>query len=412
MMVVDILKELIRIDTRSSCANETEAAVYLKNICDRYNIDNEIVEPVKGKGSIVAHIPGRDKNKGELLLLSHLDTAEYGDLGKWKFHPCSAAEYKGRIFGRGTIDCKGLVSLWLSMLINIRERNVLPERGIIFAAVSDEENGGKYGMEYLIENNQLIRNCWYVIGEGGGFPIKLGNTIYFTCQNAEKGKRSYQIDNAEMDDVEECKETYVGEPVKALIKGLSATKIYNMALVVFLLKQSLMRSNKRRIDVNSLLCSSYNQNRTRQKAMLNISYLPGTNEKAIERILKNTGLNDYDIRLTADIPPSHTAVDTHLYDIIAGETAKQYPKSKVIPYTTPGYSDNRFLRDRGKVVYGYFPLSLEDELSGIHGYNEHISISGLLDACNLMYNVLTVFCGIDNNIPKGYNYIKRSNPGG
>ena len=178
----------------------------LKIYANKSNIDNEIVEPVKGKGSIVAHIPGRDKSKGELLLLSHLDTAEYGDLGKWKFHPCSAAEYKGRIFGRGAIDCKGLVSLWLSMLINIRERNVLPERGIIFAAVSDEENGGKYGMEYLIEN-QLIRNC--LCHRRGEDSHKAWQYHLFTCQNAEKGKRSYQIDNAEMDDVEECKETYV-----------------------------------------------------------------------------------------------------------------------------------------------------------------------------------------------------------
>lgn len=393
-MVTDILKALIRIDTRSSCANETEAAVYLKNICDRYNIDNEIIEPVKGKGSIVAHIPGRDKSKGELLLLSHLDTAEYGDLGKWKFHPCSAAEYKGSIFGRGAIDCKGLVSLWLSMLITIRERNVLPERGIIFAAVSDEESGGKYGMEYLIENNELIRNCRYVIGEGGGFPIKLGNTTYFTCQNAEKGKRSYQIDNAATAYVEENEEAYVGKPVYGLIKGLSVTKIYDMTLVIFLLKQFLMRGNKRRIDANSLLCSSYHLDRTGQKGMLNISYLPGTSEKDIERILKNTGLNNYDIKLVADIPPNHTAVDTDLYDIIAGETANQYSRSKAIPYTTPGHSDNRYLRDRGKIVYGYFPISLEDKLSGIHGYNERISILGLLDACKLMYKILTVFCGI------------------
>lgn len=171
-MIIDILKDLIKIDTRTAIANETEAAAYIKELCDEFNIESKIIEPAEGKGSLIAYIPGRDRSKKELLLLSHLDTAEFGDLNKWKFSPLAAKEYKGRIVGRGAIDCKALVSIWLSVLINIRKSNLHPERGIIFAAVSDEENGGKYGMEYLVQNDELIKKCGYVIGEGGGYPIK------------------------------------------------------------------------------------------------------------------------------------------------------------------------------------------------------------------------------------------------
>ncbi len=389
-MIESILQDLIRIDTRTSAANETEAAVYLKKVCDRFDIENEIIEPIKGKGSFIAHIPGWDKSKKELLLLSHLDTAEFGDLSRWKFHPLSAVEFKGRIVGRGAIDCKGLVSLWLSILVNIRKSNFHPARGIIFAAVADEENGGKHGMEYLIENNELIKNCEYVIGEGGGYPIRIGDTLYYTCQNAEKGSVSYRIEK-KADDAEDSKEYHVGSPLINLLKGLSIAKIYNLELLCFLMKQSLLRTHKRRLDLNSLACSSYCFAKHEGNTVLTINNIPGSNNMNAERILNKAGIHGDEKKVASYVPANYTAVSTELYQLIVSETRKASPNNRVIPYTTPGYSDNRFLRYKGKTVYGYFPLSFEDSLSGIHGYNENISIRGLLDSYRLMNNIVLRF---------------------
>lgn len=391
-MIKDILQDLIKIDTRTSIANETEAAVYLKKVCDQFNIENEIIEPVKGKGSFVAHIPGWDKSKKELLLLSHLDTAEFGDLSRWKFHPLSAAEYKGRIVGRGAIDCKGLVSLWLSILINIRKSSPSPpERGIIFAAVADEENGGKYGMEYLIENNELIKNCEYVLGEGGGYPIKLGDTIYYTCQNAEKGSVSYQVETA-LNRIEDGKETYVRNPLVNLLKGLS-TGIYDLELLQFLVKQALSKTHKRRLSLKALTCDSYYVDKNEKGIFLTVKSIPNSKEMNYRSILNKMGLGGH-IKITNNFTSTYTAINTKLYNLIVSETSKLSSDYKVIPYTTPGYSDNRFMRSMKKTVYGYFPLSLEDSLSGIHGNNESISIKGLLNAKCLMNNIVSKFTNI------------------
>jgi acetylornithine deacetylase/succinyl-diaminopimelate desuccinylase-like protein len=389
-MITDILKELIKIDTRSSVLNEISAALFIKNICDRFGIENRIIEPVKGKGSIVAHIPGRDKSKEELLLLSHLDTAEFGDLSKWRFDPCEAVEFKGRIFGRGAIDCKGLVSLWLSLLVDIVRNNLQLERGIIFAAAADEESGGKYGMGYLIENDELIRRCKYVIGEGGGFPIKLGKVTYYTCQNTEKGVASFSADRHFMKENEHS-EIFVGSILLNILKGLTINGLYNIELFKFLFKQFLLSSAHRRIDVNSLLRNSFCWHNLGQNALAEIRYLPGTNIKAIHRILADEGI-DYPYKDISNVPPTYTDICTALYKIISEQTEGTFKNTKVIPYTTPGYSDNRFLRSCGKVVYGYFPLSAEDKLAGIHGYNECISISGLSDSFNLMKNIIIKFC--------------------
>lgn len=390
-MITEILKDLIKIDTRTSISNETAAALYLKNICDHFRIACEIIEPVKGKGSIIAHIPGRDQSKAELLLLSHLDTAEFGDLTKWRFQPCAAVEHQGRIFGRGAIDCKGLVSLGISILIHIRKYNLQPERGIVLAAVADEENGGRYGLGHLIENHQLIQNSKYVLGEGGGFPIKLGNTCYYTCQNAEKGRMSFEVADYNLNRSAD-QETFVGNPLINLFKGLWKTKLYDRELVKVLWRQLLLKDSVRRLNLDALLQHSYYWTKAGEQAILNISSLPGTDARVINGIFKHLGIGNGNVKPVSNIPPTHSPLNTKLYAMIVSETAKMYPQSRVIPYTTPGYSDNRFLRSRGKVVYGYFPLSLKDRLAGIHGYNEAICIDRLLDTYNLISNIVLKFC--------------------
>ena len=330
-IIVEVLKNLIKIDTRTSVSNETQAAIYLKSIFDEADIECEIVEPVKGKGSFIAHIQGSDTNEKELLLLSHLDTDEFGDIKKWKFHPLSGEEYKDMILGRGAIDCKGLVSLFASIMIKIKKSGKKPRRGIIFAAVADEENGGKHGMEYLIENNKLIKNCECVIGEGGGFPIKIGNTTYFTCQTGEihanAGKNRGLFIN--------------------LFNGILIKKIYNFNLIIFLIRQFFSKSLKRRLDISGFL---YDGNSI-----------------------------------------GHTKTNTDLYRTIVSETSKISKNYEIIPVTTPGYSDNRFLRYKNKTVYGYFPLSLNDRVNGIHGCNERISIKGLIETQQIMYGIVSKF---------------------
>ncbi len=389
-MIQDVLRELIQIDTRTSQANETEAAVYLKGLCDRFDIENQILEPIQGKGSLIARIPGTDPSKKELLLLAHLDTADFGELEKWHFHPLAATEYKGRIFGRGAIDCKGLASVWMSILINLRQNGLQPERGILFAAVADEESGGEYGMKYLIEHHEGIKNCGYVIGEGGGYPIQLEGTIYYTCQNAEKGRAAFRVTEP-VEGIEMGKEIYTGHPIINLLKGLLITKIYDGELLRFFIKQPFSGSHKRRLDYKMMLCDSYSLDRDEKGERVTIQEIPGMKAKDFSVLRNKLASLLRNAEMTSHIPASYSRVDTELYRVIARETKKRSAQYKVIPFTTPGYSDNRYLRGTERAVYGFFPLTLEDGLSGIHGHDENISTEGLLMAYDLLNRIVQQF---------------------
>src|SRR5215510_14168596 len=69
---IQILQELIRIDTSNPPGNETKAAQYLKSILDKEGIPSEIVALEPARGNLVARIKGNGKAK-PILLLTHPD---------------------------------------------------------------------------------------------------------------------------------------------------------------------------------------------------------------------------------------------------------------------------------------------------------------------------------------------------
>ena len=122
-LTIQILRDLIKIDTRTKLNNEIEAIKYLKQRCNEYGIDSKIIEPSNGKGNLIAYHNYKADSSSNLLLLSHVDTSEFGDIFKWKYPPLSGAEKNGLIIGRGAIDCKSLASLWLSILIYLKKKS-------------------------------------------------------------------------------------------------------------------------------------------------------------------------------------------------------------------------------------------------------------------------------------------------
>ena len=73
-----------------------------------------------------------------------------------------------------------------------------------------------------------------------------------------------------------------------------------------------------------------------------------------------------------------------LFNIIENKLNNINKKYKLLPIITPGYSDNRFFRQRGIATIGFFPLDIKNNISGIHGNNEYTSFKSLI----LSYNIL------------------------
>lgn len=343
--ITDYLCKLININTITNQYNEIEAALYIKNIFDKLDIENKIYEPISGKGSIYAIIPG-ETNKS-IVLHSHLDTADY-DTEKWSFPPGKSTIFNNCIVGRGSLDCKGLCAIWMAIMNNISKNKKIPKKSLIFLSSADEENGGHFGSEYILNNTDLLSNAELVIGEGGGYPISLGEDIYYTFQTGEiypelKTTNS-SIGNSYTSNSSIDKKYSDYEISKIFDKAIKY-QYYNENTSFFYKNRHLQ--NKRKIESESFY-------------------------KNIDLLLDHN--NNFN--------------NKKLFKLFDSEIKTINPNYKILPVISPGYSDNRFFRINNIQTVGFFPLDIKNNISGIHGENEYISLKSLKIAYNLLYRVI------------------------
>src|SRR5919201_5577652 len=60
---VQILSELVKIDTSNPPGSETRAAEYVKGLLAKEGIESEILESAPGRGSLIARLKGNGKKR-------------------------------------------------------------------------------------------------------------------------------------------------------------------------------------------------------------------------------------------------------------------------------------------------------------------------------------------------------------
>lgn len=329
--IVYYLCNLINIDTTINSNNEIEGILYIKEVFDKIGIENKVYEPVSGKGNIIATIKG--KSDDAIILHSHIDTANY-NAENWLFPPYKATLINNCIVGRGTLDCKGLIAIWMDIMKYFYLNNCNGKElknTLIFICSCDEEGDGKYGTDWLLNNTPVSNNIKLVFGEGGGYPIPLGEDIYFTIQTEE---------------------VYINKNSK--IKNTSTNYTENKINEIF---------NK------AIELGYYNQNTLN---FYNYRHLQNKRKIAQECFYENIDiiLENKEVDILCDY-------NKKIFTIIENKLNNINPKYKLLPIITPGYSDNRFFRQRGIPTIGSFPLDIKNNISGIHGNNEYISFKSL-----------------------------------
>jgi acetylornithine deacetylase/succinyl-diaminopimelate desuccinylase-like protein len=150
------LQEYIRINTVNPPGNEVEGARFFKKIFDRESVSCQIFEPSPGRGSILAVLKGNGKKK-PILLVSHIDVVPVEKEG-WEVDPFSGIIKDGYLYGRGAHDDKamGIIEM-MALLILKREKGPL-KRDVLFLATADEETGGKWGVEWAVNNISVLKD--------------------------------------------------------------------------------------------------------------------------------------------------------------------------------------------------------------------------------------------------------------
>ncbi len=182
---VELLQNLIRFDTTNPPGNETPCIGYIDGLLTRAGLETTILARDPSRANLVSRLAGRGEAP-PLLMYGHVDVVTT-EGQQWTHPPFEGKVADGYIWGRGTLDMKGEVTMMLAALLRAKEEGLVPPGDVVLAVVSDEEAGGEYGARYLVENHAaLFDGIRYAIGEAGGFTFYVGEGKLYPIMLAEK----------------------------------------------------------------------------------------------------------------------------------------------------------------------------------------------------------------------------------
>jgi succinyl-diaminopimelate desuccinylase len=195
--MITLLQKLVTIPSVSDTNGEDELANIIKQTMDSLGI-RSIKHGRKDTVTVQGSFGYADNG---ILLDCPLDTTPAGDIQKWSYPPYEGVIKQGKMYGRGTADCKaGLVAMIYAVLAL---KNTVDESKVRVELVFDggEQNGSYNGMKSTLKKGLPVKAG--IIGYAGNSPeIAIGARGYhrykFTAHgvSAHTGSRSRHGVNA------------------------------------------------------------------------------------------------------------------------------------------------------------------------------------------------------------------------
>ncbi|MFE5704550.1 hypothetical protein CJ179_28755 [Rhodococcus sp. ACS1] len=431
--VVDLVSSLIRFDTSNTgelatTKGERECAEWVASQLQEVGYETEYVESgAPGRGNVFARLKGSDPDRGALLLHGHLDVvpAEPAD---WRVHPFSGAVEDGYVWGRGAVDMKDMVGMILAVARQFKAEGIVPPRDLVFAFVADEEAGGKYGCQWLVENRpDLFEGVTEAVGEVGGFSLTVArpdgtDRRLYLVETAEKGLGWMRLtakgraghgsflhgDNAVTilaqavarlgahtfplvisDSVAEFLEAAGEEtgldfdPTSPDLDGTLA-KLGSIA--------NILGATLRDTANPTMLSAGYKANVIPQtaEAVVDCRILPGRQaefEATIDELIGPDVQREWITKLDS----YETTFDGHLVDAMNDAILAHDPGARTVPYMLSGGTDAKAFAKLGIRCFGFAPLQLPADLDFgalFHGVDERVPVDALLFGTRVLEHFL------------------------
>lgn len=413
--VVTLASELIAIDTTntgdpSALGTERVAAEYVAAKLAEVGYDPVYVESgARGRGNVIARLPGADPTRPALLVHGHLDVVP-ADASEWSVHPFSGEVRDGYVWGRGAVDMKGMVAMTLALARQFKREAVIPPRELIFAFLADEEAGGFLGARWLVDNRaDLFEGASEAISEVGGFSVSFGDQARaYLVETAEKGVMWLRLkargtaghasmlhtDNAvaklaaAVTRLEQHRFPLVlTDPVRDFLAGVAEITGVPFdpddpeAAVARLGNLSRMIGATLRDTANvTMFDAGYKANVVPSvaNATVDARMLPGRESAFAAELAEILGPQIE--REWDDLPPVQTTFDGALVDAMALAIATEDPGARLLPYMLSAGTDAKAFDRLGIRHFGFAPLRLPADLDFtalFHGVDERVPVDAL-----------------------------------
>ncbi len=182
---VALLSEYLRIDTSNPPGDCRGAAELLCGALRAEGLSPVTFGATPEKPNVLCHVGGTEEPG--LVLIHHMDVVP-AKAEEWSVPPFSAQIRDGFLYGRGTLDTKGLgVAHWCAAL-RAAQAGIL-RRKLFLVANADEEVGGGEGAEYFVRNLPFPIGAAFGMNEGGVGVTDIfgGGGKFFLLNMWEKG---------------------------------------------------------------------------------------------------------------------------------------------------------------------------------------------------------------------------------
>ena len=411
-----LLREYLRIDTSNPPGNEARAVRFLSDLLTAEGIAFETAESAPGRSNLIASL---GPATGGVCLLNHTDVVPV-EREFWDVEPFSGELVDGSIWGRGALDMKGMGIIELMTFLLLKRHGVALRKGLTFLAVADEEAGSAFGVSWLAEHRPEWMDTELVINEGAyGLSIeKRGAAQVFQIAPTEKVPFWLKLTargrpgHGSVPHGDNCAEH--------LIQALDRVTRWQQELrLVPVMRQhtaAMTAAGLMRSDDEAAVLRAAERSPALRARLSNTVSLTTIATGIKVNVIPAEATATLDCRLLPDVDPdaflaelraviddarikievlnrfegSESSMDTQFVRVVHDVVSELVEGAQIVPEMTSGFTDSRVYRVRGIPAYGFVPcLVRPEELAGVHGHNERISVENLKLGMQVLYEVVS-----------------------
>ncbi len=416
MTPAELLQQLIRFDTTNPPGNEGECVTFIRGLLEDAGVATETYAKEPGRPNLVARLPGSGQS-APLLLEGHVDVVTTAGQS-WRRPPFGGDLADGEIWGRGAIDMKGAVSMYVSAFLRAARGELELPGDVVLVVLSDEENGGDFGAKFLVEQHpELFTGITHALGEAGGisrvisgkrfYPIQLGEKQICWLKATVRGAGGHGamihrggtmsrlgrlLGALDRNRLPIHVTPIVREMIETIAAQLSSPKrqLWLSLLNPAVADRALPRLGPAMRPIEGLLRNTVNATIVRGGEKVNVipsqieleldgRLLPGFAPDDLMAELRFVVGDDVELELLRHDPGPAEADLTH-FEMLAGVLRELDPEGVPMPLLQGGVTDARFFAQLGIQTYGFMPMRLADDfpvLEIVHAADERIPVDAL-----------------------------------
>lgn len=424
--VVELARELIRVDTSNPPGGETRAAELLAAYLRGAGVEPELFGPDPERLNVIARIAGGDGPS--IMLMAHTDVVP-APAADWTVPPFEGYLRDGRLIGRGAADMKGELAARAVAFAALAREGVEPAGDVVLVAEADEErNTADVGMSWLVRERPDLR-CDYAINEGGGTLLELASgRRVVTVSIGEKKVTSLRVrllgraGHASVPAGADNPLRHVATAIERLLAYRGAASLAPAVAAALsrlgapegeeaatewargqhpLLADLLPAMTAMTITPTGLeTFEPANVIPPFADVICDCRALPGQSEDDVrEQVARALGDGlRYELEFLEPLAGgTESPIDTPLYRVIEAYVAERLDGAELLPLISAGFTDSHWVREGyGTAAYGFAPVfstDLDAYHGGMHGADECIDLVDLVEMASFHLHALRALSG-------------------